>query len=368
MAGPAAESAFKMLAENTETYLGKDFSDDTALGAVTSALFDEIKTTSQGGSIADTFSKQGVIRLYQAGLGLAVKQPELFAGSDESTKSKLFAKLLSGAAELFRKYPQLKEPVCAELTAMVIEAVGETAPALMKLNPDNLWENTVKNVLAPMTAGLAAALENKEENDSLKGALVFFKKTQLTELGRIVLKQAALTPGMMGSKVPEIEFIISGIAEAMAADDNLLLSADQWLQIAGVAVQKAAANPGRLFNLSKEDNEKSALAVDLLSSILRVAGETWTSGGRVEGILLFGETLKLALKEALNALAGNVDAVLKKPELMEAFINQVLAAAKAHPEKMGSQGVLTVFKAFIGTVLGKGDLPGQEKIIDSLSA
>ena len=70
LAGPAAEAAFRLLAENTETYLGRDFANDRALGAVTSALFESIQQTTQESNIVDVFSEQGLIRLYQAGLGV----------------------------------------------------------------------------------------------------------------------------------------------------------------------------------------------------------------------------------------------------------------------------------------------------------
>lgn len=367
LAGPSAETAFKLLAENTETYLGKDFANDKALGAVTSALFEEIKSTSKGGSIIDTFSEQGVIRLYQAALGVVVEQPALFIDIDEAAESELFKDLLSGSAKILKKYPVFQGSIGADLTVMVIRRVGQNAPGLMELNPDEPWGNIAKTVLEQTISGLAEIFEKTDKNGSLQGALKAFSKKQITEIGRIVLKQAVLTPGMTGIKETEIQSIISGMAKAMAADEYLLLSSEEWLQIAGIAAQKASANPGRLFKLSASD-DGSAIAITVISSILKVAGQRWSSSGRARGTLLFGETLKLTLEEVLNALAGNVEAASKNPKLVETFMNDLIDIAKENPKKMGSDGLLRVFRAFIGDVLGKGELPAKNQIIDILSA
>jgi hypothetical protein len=367
LAGPSAEAAFSLLAENTETYLGKDFADDRALGAVTSALFEQIKVTTQGGSIVDVFSEQGVIRLYQAGLGVAVERPGLFTGDDSSAKSKLFQELLSGTASTLRANPLLKGPVGASLAAMAVEVVGQNAPAILKLNPDEPWEKVAAKALEQVTNGLAAALNNRDADGSTKGALKSFSSEQVLELGRVVLTQVARTPGMLGIQRSEVQSIIAGMAEAMAEDDNLLLSADEWIKIAGVAAQKAAANPGRLFKLSVDD-QGSALAVTVIRSVLEVAGDTWTAAGRSDNPLLFGETLEAVVESVIEALAGNVTAVVNQPDLVDRFLRKMLDQAFANPEKFGSEGVLIVFRAFIGNVLSKGILPTDKQIDETLFA
>jgi len=359
LAGPSAEAAFRLLAENTETYLGKDFANDTALGAVTSAFFEEIQATTHGGSIVDVFSEQGVIRLYQAGLGVAMERPGLFIGEDNSPKIKLFRELLSGAAGTLRANPRLKGPLGASLAAMVVEVVGNNAPSLLRLNSNEPWEQVAATVLQQVTTGLAGAL-NKLDADGLpKGALKSFSDGQLLELGRVILKQVSQTPGMLGIKRSEVQSIIAGVAEAMAGDDNLLLSSDEWIEIASVAAQKAAANPGRLFGLSA-DNQGGALAVTVIKSVLGVAGNTW--GGRSDRRPLFGETLESALEAVIKALAGNVTALAQKPDLVEQFLRMLLTKASANPEKFGSDGLMEVFQTFIGSVLANGSLPSDQEI------
>lgn len=367
LAGPSAEAAFRVLAENTETYMGKDFADGKALGTVTSALFHEIKATTQDGSIVDVFSEQGLIRLYQACLGVAVERPDLFIGEDESAKTQLFRKLLSGAAGKLRAHPRFKGPVGASLAAMVVEVVGHNAPAILKLNPDEPWEKIVVTVLGQITTGLTDTLNNLDADQALKPSLEFFSNKQLIELGRVILAQAAQTPGMLGVERSEVQAIVAGMAEAMAADDNLLLSADEWIKIAGVAARKAASNPGRLFGLSVDD-QGGALAVTVIKTVLGVAGDTWTAAGRADHPLLFGETLQAALETVIEALAGNISALANQPDLVDLFFQDLLTKASANPEKFGSEGLLKVFRALIRNVLASGTLPKEKEIDDALSA
>jgi hypothetical protein len=367
LAGPSAETAFRLLAENTEAYLGKDFADDKALGAVTSALFEEIKATTHVGSIVDMFSEQGLIRLYQAGLGVAVERPGLFIGDDGAAKTQLFRDLLSGAAGALRAHPGFKGPFGASLTAMVVEVVGQNAPALLKLNPEEPWEKVAEAVIKQVAHGLADTLNDWDGDGLPRGALKSFSKIQLLELGRVILAQVVQSPGMLGIERTEVQAIFAGMAEAMVADDNLLLSADEWIQIAAVAARKAASNPGRLFGLSADD-QKGALAVTVIKAVLGVAGETWTAAGRADSPLLFGETLQAALEMVIQALAGNVTAVTSKPIVVDQFLHNLLKTASDNPEKFGSEGLLKVFRILISDVLAKGTVPKDSEIIAALSA
>jgi hypothetical protein len=367
LAGPAAEAAFTLLAENTEAYLGKGFANDKALGAVTNALFESIKLTSHEGTIVDVFSEQGLIRLYQAGLGVAVERPELFIGGSDSAKQELFGDLLSGTATTLRAHRRFKGPIGVSLAAMAIETVGDNAPALLKFNPNEPWEKVALTALEQVTAGLSDALKNLDASGSPKGALKAFSDEQLHELGRVVLSQAAKTPGMLGIQRSEVQAIVAGIAEAMAADDNLLLSADEWINIAGVAAQKAAANPGRLFGISTDD-QGGVLAVMVISSVLKTAGDAWSAGGRTDLQLLYGETLEAVIEAVIEALAGNIAGLTQNQQIVEQFLQQQLADASANPEKYGSEGFLNVFRQLVGNVIASGKLPKPEEIAKAIIA
>jgi len=172
---------------------------------------------------------------------------------------------------------------------------------------------------------------------------------------------------MLGIERSEVQAIVAGMAEAMAADGNLLLSADEWIKIAGVAAQKAASNPGRLFGLSA-DAQGGALAVTVIKTVLGVAGNAWTAAGRADGPLLFGETLKAVLEIVIEALAGNVSALVTKPDLVDQFLQKLLKTASANPQKVGSEGLLKVFRIFVRDVLASGTVPKGSEIIAALSA
>nr|VFK00795.1 MAG: hypothetical protein BECKLFY1418A_GA0070994_11261 [Candidatus Kentron sp. LFY] len=362
LAGPAAAAAFKLLAENTEGYLGRNFADNKALGAVTSALFTQIEVTSRDSSIAKVFNEQGIIDLYKAALGVAIERPALFIGSDSK---KLFKDLLSGTVGVLQAHPRLKGPINASFASMVVTAVGGNAPMLLKLDPRDPWETVAIRALGQVTDSLSEALD--ESNGSIKGALKTFSDGQLLELGRIVLEQAAKTPGMLGANNVEVRAILSGMAAAMAADDNLLLSADEWIEIAAVAAEQAAANPGRLFSIDTNDPE-NALAVTLIKSVLEVANDAWSnSGGRTGDTLLFGETLHTAIDAVLYGLAGNISGATNNTAKVDQFLNDLLQRAKTKPEKFGSEGLMKVFTALVGNVLADGVLPTEDKINEALA-
>ncbi len=367
LAGPSAEAAFKILAENTGNYLGKDFSRDKALGAVTSALFEEVGKISGEDNFVKVFSEQGVIRIYQAGLGVAVERPGLFIGQGNSADKELYKQFLSGTAKTLRKYPRFKGPVGSSLVAMAVGVVGHNAPSLLKLNPNEPWEEVAITAISQVTDSLSEALESSGPDGSPKGALKAFSDEQLLELGRVVLAQVAKTPGMLGTKKIELQNIISGVAEAMAKDDNLLLSADEWLTIAGVVAAKAAANPGRLFGISTDDYA-NAIGVTVIGSVLNVAGNAWTDGGRSDRPLLFGETLKAGLTAVIDAMGGNIAGLYNKPDIVDRFFNDLISKASENPEKFGSDSIVKIIQAFIGNVLADGALPTNDEINKILSS
>lgn len=363
LAGPCAEAAFTLLAENTESYFGKDFADDNALGVITSALFKDIQRETHAGSIVDVFNKQGLIRIYQAGLRVALERPALFLGNDHFTQTDLFKELLNGFATTLHAHPRFEGPIGTSLAAMVVEVLGENASALFNFDPQKPWEKVADIALAQITAGLSTALETLDADGAPKGALKAFSHRQLLELVRIIFQQAAQTPGMLGIEESELQTILSGIMEAMAADDDLLLSPDEWIKIAGVAAEKAAANPGRLFGLSvSADDPGQALAVKVIRSVLKAAGEIWTQQGRAGQSVLFGKTLEKVLEASIEALAGNIAALVDQPGMVDGFLERLKDKSVAAPEKFGSDTMQDVFRGLIGNVLANGTLPTDGEI------
>lgn len=366
LVGPSAKTAFKILADSTENYLGEDFSKTKAIGAVTKALFEEISEISGAESFISVFSEQGVVRIYQAQLGVAVARPELFLDQDGSTKKLLYKDLLKGTSEILQKYPRFKGQVGSSLIAMTIEAVGHNAPSLLKINPKEPWEKVAIAAIDQVTASLSHILENTGAEGLPKGALKEFSSEQLLELGRVVFAQVAKTPGMLGVDKVELQNVISGVAEMMAQDDNLLLSPEEWLTIASVAATKAAANPGRLFGISTDDQTK-AMAVTVIRSVLKVASKAWTTKGRSNCPLLFGETLKISLTAVLDALGGNISGLHNQSDIVDQFFNDLISKASQQPEKFGSDSIIKIIQALIGSVFATGALPTDDEIDNILN-
>ena len=355
LAGPAADAAFSLLGENTHSYLGKHFGNDKALGAVTSALFNEIS----GLHTTQTFSEQGITRLYKAVLGVAVDRPQLFLDMAESSQKTLFKELLVDAASTLREDSRLRGPIWSSFAAMAVTTIGRNAPALLNLNPGEPWQAVAQTALEQITEGMSDSLSS--------GAFQGFDDEQLLEFGRIVLVQVATTPGMLSIDRTEVQAVVSGIAQAMAADDNLLLSADQWLHIASTAVKVAAANPGRLFGVTIDEADV-ALATTVIKQVLAAAADTWGAAGRNGQALLFGETLAAALVTAIDALAGNVSALVANPGILEELLIQILDDAATNPDEYGSDGLLRVLRAALPHIMAAGTLPSPKQIEHNLSA
>ena len=360
LAGPAAEAAFSILAEDTGAYLGKRFSDDRALGAVTSALFKELKNTTHDGTIVDVFGEKGLIRFYKAGLGVAAERPELFVGDDQAAKGEMFRKMLSGAANTLREHTGFDAATGSAFAAMVVEEVGTNAPAILRHVADEPWEKVAATLLSQVAAELSSALANSR-------AFELFSSSQLVEFARTILSQAAQTPGMLGANRSEVQAIVAGVARAMAADDNFLLSADEWIAIAGAAAKAAAAEPGRLFNLSINDPD-DALFAKVVETLLEQADQCWTAAGRDGRPALFGETLQSIVATTIEALTGNISALANQPDIAGRLIQLLLSKASGNPEKFGSRGLLEVFQAFVKRALASGQLPTDQEIDEVLSA
>ncbi|TNE64770.1 MAG: hypothetical protein EP335_06590 [Alphaproteobacteria bacterium] len=358
LAGPAAEAAFRLLAENTDDYLGKSFADDKALGAVTTALFTQLQSTAAAGNVLDQFGHDGLIRLYQSGLQVAIDTPALFLASDGSAKQQLFQDLLKGTATVLKDNPTFKGAIGTSMAVMAIETVGAHAPTLLKLDPDKPWELVATTALAQVTETLGAGVE------SGKGAFSAFGEKQLLDLGRVLLEQAAKTPGMLGVDKTELQAIVAGIAKAMAADDHLLLTSDDWIKIAAVAAREAAANPGRLFGTGA-----SSLATTVIGSVLKVAGDAWSDGtGRAGQPRLFGDTLRDAITAVVTSLGGNITKLKANPDLVKQFMENLVARATAEPDKFGAASIGKLVKSLIGGVLASGSLPTDAQIDAALAA
>jgi hypothetical protein len=178
---------------------------------------------------------------------------------------------------------------------------------------------------------------------------------QLIELARTFLTQAAKTPGMIAGGNTELQAVVGGVAKAMAADKNLLLAPDDWLGIAAVAAEEAAANPQRLFKIN-DSTPAGAIGSELIKDLLSVAGTELAKGGRASGGVLFGATLREAVTVALRSASGNAKAAADNQAALKGLAETLSELVRTHPTQYGAKEWLTLYRTLITRVLQEGAL------------
>ncbi|MGL1956249.1 MAG: hypothetical protein OCD00_02875 [Colwellia sp.] len=353
--GPAAEAALSIISQNTSAYFGKKFGDEKALGAITSALFENASKLAGEQSVIKVFSEQGAVSLYKSMLKVAIDQPTLFINTEnDSAKAKLLSELFSGSAQILYNHPRFKGPMASALTKMVVESVASNAPQLLKLDLDKPWEQIATSVLTQISSSITKDLENEES------LLSNFSDGQLFEFVKIVLTQVTKTPSMLGSEKTEINVIISGISQAMLADEHLLLTNKNWLKIAAVAAEKASLNPARLFNLNTQE-QSDALAVIAIKSVLTIANNSWQD--TAVSSLLFSDTLHQVMEVIIKSLAGNIKGLVQHATLIDDYLEQITTVINNAPTQWGSDNLVLYIQSTIAKVLATGELP-QQPLID----
>jgi hypothetical protein len=340
--GPAASTALGMIADNPQVFFGAGFDTGTAVGALTQALLQEASKI----GLKEQFTEAGFIAIYKAALGVAADRPELFLGDagkpGEQVAAALFAKI---ATTLRTAPPPFNADLGANLAVAALEALREHG--LTFVGGNGPWEDVVAGMVTQVVDGLKAALE-PPDSQAIESLL---SRQQWLEFARIFLVQAAKTPGMIAGNRPELQAIVRGVAQAMAQDKSLLLTPQDWLHIAAVAAEEAAANPQRLFKL-----EPGSIGTALIHDLLSVAAAEFAAGGRATGGVLFGATLREAIIIALRATAGKVRAAIDNQPALKALATQLSELVRRKPEHYGSKEWLSLYHVLIGRVLQNGAL------------
>ena len=344
--GPASSAAIQTIAENQKAFLGSEFAVDKTFGALTNALLKQAART----GLVKQFSAEGYMALYRSALGVVAAHPELFLGKAANNAEKIANALLSSVAkELQGAEVPFNGDVGLHLAVAALDSLKMNAPMLF--DKDDAWEQVASGMLQQVVGGLSVWIDKK----AWKEGKIPFSTDQLVELGRIFLIQAGKTPGMLAGDRTEVKAIVAGVAKAMAADSELLLTPDNWLRIAAVAAEEAAANPGRLFGL-KEDETAEAIGTEIIGALLQTASEYFKTVGRDGQGVLFGDTLAEAIVVTLRSTGGNI-AQVASPEGQAALkklsknLNQVVDGS---PKEFGSKEWLRLYRSQIGSVLKTG--------------
>ncbi|GMQ77039.1 MAG: hypothetical protein BMS9Abin01_2347 [Gammaproteobacteria bacterium] len=301
--GPVAQAAFATLADNQRAFLGRRFESDRAVGGVTAAVLGIVR----GKALQELADDGTLVEIARAAIGVAAKRPELFitkAGeSDEKIARALLTKVAGAVSDAIADdNVHLSDGLVTDIAVSALEVLAEEGPSLLERTDP--WENVAADMVALVAGGLSTPLGRDGTNRFEQ----LFSRAQAVELVRIVLAQAARTPGMLtGSGRQEIGMLMSAVASAMAADERLLLGPGDWQRIAGIVAREAARNPQRLFKLSVERPD-GQLGTRIIRTILVAAADGLAASGPRGGALSFGALLVDAVEFAYRAAVGNLNA------------------------------------------------------------
>jgi len=335
--GPAAQAALETIAAHQAEFLGDSFDADIALGAVTQALL--LEAAENG--LKDQASRDGLIGLYQAVIGVAATRPELFIEGGQPREALAREALKSFADVLANSNPPFNRQTGVALASAAIEVVGANAHRFA--DPQNNWHGVALKVFKNLTVEFTDALA---QNGNLKQVL---SRDQFVDIGRIVLNEISHNPTLITESNDEWHGVIRTVTSAMAADTKLLLTSEDWKEIARVAAIEAATNPARLFKL--EENQGNPLATDLITALLTGAANALALPNGAERTVLAGAVLRDAIVFALQSAAGNAQSISKHLERVIELIDELNQLAVEKHLEIGSKEWLHLFRALLGSAL-----------------
>jgi hypothetical protein len=159
-----------------------------------------------------------------------------------------------------------------------------------------------------------------------------------------------------GTDNPEVNRLVAALAAAMAADEHLLLSHDDWMAIVAIAAEEVAANPGRLLGLGNGSATETLLAT-LLQDLVVVASSQWKLEARAGGTVLFGATLREAMIMVIRASASQAVAALLNSGQIRKLAAQITSLVAAKPGIYGSKEWLCLYRVLVTQVIDTGAFP-----------
>ena len=337
MIGPAAQAAMETVVANQTAFFGSEFDPDIALGAVTQALL--VEAAEDG--LRDQFKRDGLIGLYKSVLQVAVNQPELFIKDNVANEALARDALQSFSTALAKTPPPFDRTAGVTLASVAIDLLGRHAHRYA--DPANDWHGVGVNVFTTMASDFSKALKTNSRLSQL------LSQDQLIEIGRIVLDEIANNPTLVSETNDEWRGVIVAITSSMAADKHLLLTSDDWKEIARVAASEASSNPARLFNLGT--STRSLLAARLIKLFLKAAADARALADGEERSVLSGKVLREAIIIALQAASGNAQAIIDHLPKVKALLKQINKLAIADHLEIGASEWLQLFRVLLGPTL-----------------
>jgi hypothetical protein len=342
--GPAASALLNTVAKHPEAFLGSDFSTDKAAGALTQALLKQAAETGLG----QQFSREGMVALYSTALGVLAERPQLFLGTDDRPQNELARDLLAGFANVLKESPPpFDGDVGLQLAEAALVSVSENLHGF--IGTDNPWESVAADMVKSFVDSMSGALRDRQSLHSV------FSKTQLVDLGRVLLTHLANSPSMVGGSDNEsLQAVLVAVTNAMKADDDLLLNGDEWIQIAAVAAAEAAANPARLFKLDPA-NPGEVLAGQVMAMVIKSALAARQADA--EKSVLFGSSLSQAIMLVLEATSGRPQDIADHLAAFDALLEDLNGFVTANSGQFGGDEWQELLARLLPMVLAGEKLP-----------
>jgi len=202
LSGPAINAALALIGQDPEAYLGGDFSKEKALGATISEL---LITASEKG-LMDTFSKEGVIALYQSVARLAASNPALFLGNSTDKTAILTRSVFAKVADAIATS---SSPFGAGfgLTIAISVIDGLHASVDQVFDQTDGWETFAGKATEQILSGLSAAFTDP--------ASAPFSSDQIVKIANLFTAQLAKNPEMIAGDSKKLAVIVESVATSL---------------------------------------------------------------------------------------------------------------------------------------------------------
>jgi hypothetical protein len=384
--GPVARGVLQTLSDRQLEFLGSEFGENTAAGAVTQQILGAaLAIEADDFDIRRAFSPSGLTLVYTAALDAAATHPELFV-SGEGEGAIVRQDLLRGVAGAMKVAPFPFRAADGETDAArmlgnslahvaIDVAVAHASRLLMAEHAgEDPWNIVSRQIIQEIMTGFNEAVGGLVDARTSAGAaaqpgnpfLRLFNQDQAISIVRLIATQAAATPQMLtgNSAKPEVREIAKAVATFLADPETRLASSQDWMLVVAVAVEEAAKNPDTLIARVAGPHAacENYLAVHVVrillasaSSALRASADA--PSGRQRGVVLFGETLREALIATLRVTADNAAVLAQGPrhlELLQEFLDQLQQFTQAQGG-LGAGEWLWLYKRFVAHVIVLGD-------------
>jgi uncharacterized protein (DUF1778 family) len=348
--GPSSIAVMRLIVDNTAGYLGDNFVDDKALGIVTKAFLNAATETTQDKNIAAVFSKQGLSALLVAGLDVAIKQPEVFFDESkqinntqamQSLLSNIAGSLSAGASNT------LDKKLSTAIAINVINAVGEHANVLFKLDETKPWDKLAASLIHDFTAEMSASLVDGSR-------INLFNSEQKQRLSSVILTQITQSPSMLSVNDKMALKVLKGTIAIIQHDTNFMLSNEEWLAFTELLSNAAITDFERLFNktISVDSEQKALLSAIIIPLVQRI--EQFNSESTA--LAWQAKTVMHLFSTTVDALKGNISGLLSKPTIINELMDDLMQKIINEPDKWGSDTIKDYLTQSIKSAVTKGVL------------